>query len=180
MKIKHDKRIKWFVPFYLFISVIFDAALPAIFPVAFLGSNQIVISQLTLYMLTLFCFYFKDSSLVLYAGIFGLLVDSYNTTVLGLYASLYILLSLFILNIKKYLPKNSLMHLMLFIISIFVVQFAVFVFYRETGHTTVILTEFLALRLWPTIMFNLVLSFMMYFPSKWVIHSIGYDRYIIM
>lgn len=180
MKINRDKRIKWFLPFYLFLSIIVDSALPAIFPQAFLGNDQIIVSQLSLYMLTLFAFYFRDESILIYAFIFGLLVDSYNTTILGIYGALYVIVALLIVKLKRYFPKNALVHTMLFIVAISMVQFIVFVFYRETGFTTTILTEFLALHLWPTIIFNVVLSFVMYFPAKWIINSLGYDRYIII
>lgn len=180
MKMNRDKRIKWFLPFYLFVAIIIDAALPAIFPHAFLGNDQIIVSQLSLFMLTLFAFYFRDESILIYALIFGLLIDSYNTTILGIYGSLYFLIALFIVKTKKYFPKNTLVHLMLFILTICLSQFLIFVFYRETGHTTVTLTEFLALHLWPTIIFNVVLSFVMYFPSKWILESLGFERYYIM
>lgn len=180
MKINRDRRIKWFLPFLLFVSIIFDAALPAIFPVAFLGNGQTVVSTMALYFLTLFAFYFRDETILLNALIFGLLTDSYNTTIVGIYGTLYVLVTYFILKTKRHFPKISAVHIMLFLVAITFCQFIVFVFYREVGYTSVILTEFLAMQLWPTLIFNLVLSFLMYFPSKGLLRWLGYESYIIM
>lgn len=180
VKISRDRRIKWFLPFFLFVSIMIDSALPAIFPVAFLGNDQTIVSHLALYFLTLIAFYFKDDSILVNAVIFGLMQDSYNTTILGIYASAYYLITLLILKTKRFFPKNSLIHVMLFLVSITVIQFGVFVFYRETGFTGVTLTEFLAMQLWPTMIFNLVLSFLMYFPSKSLVHWLGYERFVIL
>lgn len=180
MKINRDRRVKWFLPFLLLISIIIDSALPAIFPMAFLGNDQTVVSRLALYMLTLFAFYFREDSLLLNAFIFGLLTDSYNTTILGIYASIYFIIAYIILKIKKYFPKNTIIHMMLFVVSITITEFLVFVFYRETGYTVITLTEFLATQLWPTLIFNLVLSFLMYLPSKGLLSWLGYENYIII
>lgn len=157
-----------------------DAALPAIFPVAFLGNNQIIVAQLALYFLTLFAFYFREETLLINAFVFGMVTDSYNTTILGIYATLYVVITYVIIKTKRYFPQNAMIHLMMYLVAIAAIQFCVFVFYRETGYTTVTLTEFLAVQLWPTLIFNLVLSFLMYFPSKLVLNWLGYERYVIL
>ncbi|MBD3948691.1 rod shape-determining protein MreD [Tuanshanicoccus lijuaniae] len=180
MKINRDRRVKWFLPFLLFVSIIIDSALPAIFPVAFLGNNQTIVSQLALYFLTLFAFYFRDETILLNALIFGLLTDSYNTTILGIYGALYFIIAYVIIKVKKYFPKNAAVHIMLLLVASALCQFVVFVFYREFGYTTVTLTEFLATHLWPTLIFNVVLSFLMYFPSKGLLQWLGYENYIIL
>ncbi|MGY3814889.1 rod shape-determining protein MreD [Globicatella sulfidifaciens] len=180
MKINRDRRIKWFLPFFLFFSIIIDSALPAIFPVAFLGNDQTIVSHMALYILTLFAFYFRDESILINALIFGFLTDSYNTTILGIYASIYFIVTYLILKTKKFFPKNTILHMMLFIVAITITEFIVFVFYREVGYTIITLTEFLATQLWPTLIFNIVLSFLMYFPSKALLSWLGYENYIII
>ena len=70
--------------------------------------------------------------------------------------------------------------MMLFIVAITITEFIVFVFYREVGYTIITLTEFLATQLWPTLIFNIVLSFLMYFPSKALLSWLGYENYIII
>ena len=68
---------------------------------------------------------------------------------------------------------------MLFIVAISIVDFVVFVFYFELGMTNVVLSRFLVDRLGPTLIFNTVLSFLMYYPTKQILNWLGYEEYII-
>lgn len=179
LKINRDRRVKWYLALLLFFGIIIDSALPAIFPTAFLGSGQTIISHVTLYVLVLFAFYFRDGSILFNAFVFGLIADSYNTTILGLYATLYLLVALFVIKVKKYLPKKSLVQILLFLLTVAFVDFSIFVFYRETGHTTMALTPFLANNLGPTMLYNIVLTFILYFPSRGLLNLLGFENYLI-
>lgn len=179
MKISRDRKIRWVVPLMLFIGIIIDAALPAIFPSAFISGPQIIVSHLSLYFLVTFAFYFRDSQILFFSFLFGLLYDSYNTTLLGLYATIFFLVVYTIFKTKKYLPKKPLINFMLFIVAISAVDFLVFVFYFELGMTNIGLSRFLVDRLGPTLIFNTVLSFLLYFPTKTVLSWLGYEDYII-
>lgn len=179
MKISRDRKIKWVVPLLLFIGIIIDAALPAIFPKAFISGPQIIVSHLSLYFLVTFAFYFRDSQILWISFVFGLLYDSYNTTLLGLFATLYFLIAYIILKVKKFFPKKAIINFMLFIVAITVIDFVVFVFYFELGMTNVVLSRFLVDRLGPTLIFNTVLSFLFYYPTKKILNWLGYEDYII-
>ncbi|WP_124057572.1 rod shape-determining protein MreD [Vaginisenegalia massiliensis] len=179
MKMTRDRKIRWFVPLMLFLSVMIDSALPAIFPKAFLDPAQTIVSHLTLFCIITFAFYFKDAHIVLYGFIFGLLTDSYNTLLLGLYATLYFFVALIVVRIKKFFPRKAFVHYMFFIVAISFVDFLVFVFYKELNMIHVVLTEFLVQHLTPTLIFNTVLSFALYFPTKWILSWLGYEDYII-
>ena len=179
MKTSRDRKAKWLVPFLLFIGIIIDAALPAIFPGAFIGSTKIIISHLVLYYIVTFSFYLRDTKILFYAFIFGLLYESYIATLLGLYGSLYFLVAYLIVKLRKFFPKKALIHFMLFIVAITVVDFIVFVFYFELGLTSVTLTSFLVDRLGPTLIFNVVLAFLLYLPTKQVLNWLGFEEYII-
>ena len=67
MKISRDRKARWLIPLLLFIGIIVDAALPAIFPGAFIGSSQIIISHLTLFYIVTFSFYLRDTHILFYA-----------------------------------------------------------------------------------------------------------------
>lgn len=179
MQTSRDRKAKWLVPLLLFVGIIVDAALPAIFPGAFIGSSQIIISHMVLYFIVTFSFYFRDSNIMIYAFIFGLLYESYIATLLGLYATLYFLVAFLIIRLRKFFPKKAAIHFMLFIIAVSVVDFAVFVFYFELGFTGVTLTTFLVERLGPTLIFNVVLGFLLYLPTKQILSWLGFEEYII-
>lgn len=179
MKTNRERKAKCLVPLLLFIGIIIDAALPAIFPGAFIGSTQIIVSHLVLYYIVTFSFYLRDTNILLYAFIFGLLYESYMATLLGLYASLYFLIAYLIIKSRKYFPKKAFINFMLFIIAVTIVDFVVFAFYAELGYTNVTLVTFLVDRLGPTLIFNVVLAFLLYLPTKQILNWLGFDEYII-
>lgn len=179
MKISRWQRIKWAVPLVLYLTTIIDSALPSIFPTQFLGHSQTIISHLTLFYIINFAFYFRDSNILLYSFLFGLFYDSYNTTILGLYAILYWMIAYFILKIKRYFPKRPIILALLFLLIISALDFCVFVFYREINFTSITLTNFLADRLTPTLIFNIVFMILLYIPNKHLLRWLGYEDYII-
>lgn len=179
MKINRWQRLRWTIPLVLFLTTIIDASLPAIFPHAFLGNQQIIISHITLYFITTFAFYFRDGNMLFYSFLFGLFYDSYNTTILGLNASIYFAIAYFIMNIKKYFPKKPVIHFMLYIVSIVVLDFLVYLFYSELGYANISVTIFMVSRLSPSLIFNTVMAIVLYFPTKSLMRWLGYEDYII-
>lgn len=179
MRINRWQRLKWTIPLVLFLTTIIDAALPAIFPTAFLGHGQIIVSHITLYYLVTFAFYFRESNILIYSFIFGLFFDSYNTTVLGVYATLYFIIAYIIVKVKVYFPKKMLIHAMLFIVSVVLLDTLVFIFYSELGYAGISMTTFLVSRLSPTLIFNVVMAIILYFPTRSLLNWLGYEDYII-
>lgn len=180
MKVNHRQRLRWIVPLVLFMMTIIDAALPAIFPRAFLGSGQVIISHLTLYFIVLFAFYFRDSNILLWSVIAGLFHDSYNTTFLGLYATLYFLISYIVLKTKQFFPKSPLVFYMLFIVLVTLLDFVVFIFYTEIlDYASLSVLHFLVNRLGPTLIFTTVMCILLYLPSRNLLRWLGYESYII-
>lgn len=179
MKVQNERKLRIFIPIILYMSMIIDSALPAIFPSQFLGSEQKIVPHILLYMIVLFAFYFKDGKILLYSFLAGLIVDSYTTTVIGLYAFAYVTIAFIIHKIKRYFPKKFIIHFMLMSLAICLVDFVIFVFWKETQMINVTLTIFVARHLVPTLIFNTVISLLLYFPSKTLLSWLGYEEYII-
>ena len=179
MKFNRWHRLKWTIPLILFLTAIIDAVLPAIFPKAFISPGQIIIPHITLYFIIVFAFYFRDSNILLYSFIFGLFYDSYNTMILGLYAAIYFIIAYSVVHTKKYFPKNSWILASFFVISFALLDLIVYLFYLKFGYTTIGINTFLASRLAPTFIFNIVLIIVLYYPTKWVLRQLGYEDYLI-
>lgn len=180
MASRRGSQLKWTVPLLLFLAVIIDAALPSIFPTAFLGHGQIISSHLFLYFVVTFAFYFRDANILINAFIFGLFYDSYNTTILGVNATIYLICAYLIVKIKKFFPKKSYIQFMLFIICITILDSVLYLFYLEINITNISMLDFLVNRLSPTLIFNTVMTIILYFPSKQLIRSLGYQDFIII
>ena len=172
--------LKWTVPLVLFIAVIIDAALPSIFPVAFLGYGQIITSHLFLFFVVSFAFYFRDSNILINSFIFGFFYDSYNTNLLGLNAALYVICAYIILKSKKYLPKNYYIQFMLYIVCISLLDTLTYLFYLEINVASITMIDFLVVRLTPTLIFNTVISILLYYPNKALIRWLGYQDFIVI
>lgn len=179
MRITRWQRLKWTIPIVLFLTTIIDASIPAIFPAAFLGNNQVIISHITLYYIITFAFYFRDSNILFYSFLFGLFYDSFNTTILGLYGTIYLFIAYATLLIKKYFPKKVVIHSLLVILFISILDFLVYLFYAEMGTTSMNLAVFLVNRLGPTLIFNIVMMIVLYFPTRSLLRWLGYEDYII-
>lgn len=179
MKVTRHRKIQWAIPLMLWLAMVVDVALPAIFPVQFLGNGQTIVSHLTLFLIVTVAFYFRDSPIIWYSLLIGLVFDGFSGLILGLYGTAYCLTAYVISKIKRYFPKKVWIHWLLFVVVITLVDFIVFVFYRETGYTMAILTQFIVNKLVPTLLFNTVLSFVLYLPMKSLLKWLGYEEYII-
>lgn len=173
------QRLKWMIPLILFVAVLIDAALPAIFPRAFLDNDYVITSHLVIYCIVLFAYYFRESNIVVSSFIFGLFYDSYNTTILGINALLFFFVALVIIKVKRSLPRNAMVHYMLFIIATIAVDIATYLFYSYFNLTAMDPSLFIVNRLAPTLIFNLVLGILLYFPSRRLMRWLGYEDYII-
>ena len=173
------QKLRWTIPLILLLTTIIDSALPAIFPTAFLAKNQIVVSHITLYFVVVFAFYFRDSWILPYSFIFGLFYDSYNTTILGLNAILYLIITIAVINFKRYLPKNTVINLMIFVVAITFLDSLVYIFYNRIGVTDISLLTYLTTRLAPTLIFNIVAALLLHFPKNAILNWLGWEDYII-
>ncbi|MGX7106737.1 rod shape-determining protein MreD [Hutsoniella sourekii] len=177
IKSTRSQRIRWTIPFILFLTTILDSALPAVFPVAFLGHNQVIIPHLTLYWIVTFAFFLRDSSILPWSFLAGLFYDGYNTTFLGLYGVIYLITTYIIHKSKKFFPHNVWIHLMLFIVAISFVDILVYLFYSELGVTQLAGSLFLVNRLGPTLIFNIVAFILLYFPTNSLLGWLGYTKF---
>ncbi|MBG9979672.1 rod shape-determining protein MreD [Facklamia lactis] len=174
-----ERNIKGIVPLILLIGLVIDSALPAMFPNQFIGNEQTIVSHLLVYFIVTFAFYLRNSYISFYSFIFGLLHDSYNTTLLGFYAIVYFLITWLILSIRRYFPRNAIVHFMLFIVMVSIIEFVTYFFYLKVGIAELDLRNFIITRLGPTLIFNTALSFFMYLPTRGLLQWLGYDDHII-
>lgn len=68
---------------------------------------------------------------------------------------------------------------MLFFVGIVILDALVYVFYNEIGTSMISMTGFLVSRLSPTLIFNIVMAIILYFPTRSLLNWLGYEDYII-
>ena len=180
MKVTRDRKLRWTIPIILFFSIIFDSALPAVFPREFVGDSQHIVSHMMLLWVVAFAFYFKDQDILWYSLLFGVIAELYNGTIVGVYMTCYWLIAFCVLRLKRYLPKYAMVYFMLLLLSIVLLDTLIFIFYHEVGLTTVTLSHYVVDNLVPTMIFNTVLYFVMYFPMRSVLTWLGYEKHYIV
>lgn len=159
-------RISVFIPLILFLALLLDGTLAFIFSAHFYTATDIYVPRLTLLCLLVFAFYAPRKNMILFSILFGLLYDSYYVGILGIYVALFPLVVYFVDKLNKILNPNFIVLSMLTIIMVSMLEFSVYGFYHMLELTTMDMSLFLAKRLGPTLLLNLLLFFIIYYPLK--------------
>lgn len=113
----------------------------------------------------LYAFYDDDGHLPLLAFAFGFIVDTYHANLIGLYAVLF---PLMVLLIKKYIvpvtPLNFVSIFYMSVSAIMVTEILVFALVRLVTSETMTLLRFVQHRLIITLVFNVLLLALIYWP----------------
>nr|WP_319219114.1 rod shape-determining protein MreD [uncultured Trichococcus sp.] len=154
----------YFIPLMLYLLLILDGFLINAFPGQFVSEEYILVPHLMLFGFVLFAYYFPKQPMQLYAVLFGLLFDSYYSGILGVYAVAFAVIVYFVKKMQKYLTENVFVLALLFISAIVMVDSFVFGFYSLMGITQLDFSAFASERLGPTIVLNIVLFILIYYP----------------
>jgi rod shape-determining protein MreD len=122
------------------------------------------VPHLALFGFVLFSYYFPKQPMQLYAVLFGLLFDSYYSGILGVYAVAFAVIVYFVKKMQRFLAENVFVLALLFIVAIVMVDSFVFGFYSLMDITQLDFSAFASERLGPTIVLNIVLFIVIYYP----------------
>ena len=110
--------------------------------------------------------------MLVYSLLFGLIYDSYYVGILGVYVLLFSLIIYLTEKLKKVLNPNPIVIGMMVIINLSLIETYLYLFYQVLGYTKINWTTFLADRLGPTLLLNLVLFIIVFYPLKKIIERI--------
>lgn len=154
----------YFIPLVLYVLLILDGFLINAFPGQFVSEEYILVPHLSLFGFVLFSYYFPKQPMQLYAVLFGLLFDSYYSGILGVYAVAFAVIVYFVKKMQRFLAENVFVLALLFIVAIVMVDSFVFGFYSLMDITQLDFSAFASERLGPTIVLNIVLFIVIYYP----------------
>ena len=155
----------YFIPVVLYVLLILDGFLINAFPGQFVSEEYILVPHLSLFGFVLFSYYFPKQPMQLYAVLFGLLFDSYYSGILGVYAVAFAVIVYFVKKMQRFLAENVFVLALLFIVAIVMVDSFVFGFYSLMDITQLDFSAFASERLGPTIVLNIVLFIVIYYPE---------------
>ncbi|MCM3512821.1 MAG: rod shape-determining protein MreD [Carnobacterium sp.] len=160
------------IPLLLAFFFLLDGVLTVVFSEYFLEGTKVMTPRLIILVLILMSFYIPRSKMLVYSLLFGLIYDSYYVGILGVYVLLFPLIIYLTEKLKKVLNPNPIVIGMMVIINLSLIETYLYLFYQVLGYTKINWTTFLADRLGPTLLLNLVLFIIVFYPLKKIIEHI--------
>ncbi|UJL44967.1 rod shape-determining protein MreD [Virgibacillus sp. NKC19-16] len=148
-----------YLPLILFLLLVLEGVALELLPSGLFMSDLIIVSHWVLVFLVLMAvFYDREHTYysVLYALIFGLLIDIVYTGILGVYMFSYALVIYIIHGLRRMLHSNIFVTLLLGVIGIALSDISVHTVFKAVGVTDIVWKDYFLYRLLPTVSANLL------------------------
>ncbi len=152
------------LPLILSACFILESLFAEFFPNGIFGVHKIFVPHLLLMVLIIMGIYYVRNRTILYAFIFGMLFDAFYTGILGVYLFVFPLTVYITTSLMKVLQANIFVSALVMIIDIAIAEFIVYGLNILISNTTMSVTDFLNMRLIPTLILNLVFYFILFYP----------------
>lgn len=163
-------KINVFAPVLILFGLLVDGLISVIFSEYLYTENgNVMVPRLIILILVLISFYLPRNKMILYAIIFGFLYDSYYVGVLGIYVAIFPLIVYVTDKLKQVLNPNPITIGMMFFINLSILETMLYWIYKILGFTVIDMNTFMAIRLGPTLLLNLVFFIVAFYPLKKVI-----------
>ncbi|GEO77883.1 rod shape-determining protein MreD [Companilactobacillus mindensis DSM 14500] len=135
----------------------------------------VILPQLMLMMIVMLTMRIDNRrQLIFYGIVFGVLYDSYYYGIIGLYTVLLPLLMVGIDHFKFLLVKNNMGYeLSIYFLSLTFLQSGIYLLERLLQQTSASVFDFITYTLGPTLLWNIVVLFILYIPianlSEWLV-----------
>lgn len=166
---------KLFLPLILFLLLIFEGGALEFLPAKIVSGNLYFIPHwVFLFLLLIAIFYDKENTgyAIIYAILFGLLIDIVYTGVLGVYMFSYALVIYFVHELRRVVLTNFYVVTILSIVMMILVELCIYLIYSVIGIADLAWMDYLIYRLFPTVTANIVFLLVFYplsrkFLTKW-------------
>jgi len=155
-----------FVPLVAILCFIAENLFVTLIPYDIALDNWIFVPRfIFLFLLFITIFYDKKTG-VLYAFIFGLLQDVIYAEIFGIYLFWYPFTIYLVYLLMKVLQSNIFMVSLVCILSVSFLEFGIYEIYMLIRETTMNVKQFVSLRLMPTVILNVVVFLLLFYPVK--------------
>ena len=160
-------KINIFAPLLIFFGLLVDGLISGAFSShLYTESGNVMVPRLIILILVLISFYLPRNKMILYGIIFGFLYDSYYVGILGIYVAIFPLIVYVTNKLKLVLNPNPITIGMMIFINLSILETMLYWIYKILGFTTIDMNTFMAGRLGPTLLLNLVLFIITFYPLK--------------
>ncbi|WP_077621362.1 rod shape-determining protein MreD [Sediminibacillus massiliensis] len=160
---------RFYLPLILLALLIFEGVALDFLPDSLTDGKWMIVPHWVLvYLVLITVFYDMERTYfsVLYALIFGLVIDIAYTSVIGVYMFIYALVVYLVHGLKKLLHTNFFVALLLVVIAVALVDTGLYIIYSFIGMTIFSWSEYLLVRLMPTVLANLLFFLILYPITK--------------
>ncbi|WP_062355473.1 rod shape-determining protein MreD [Bacillus kwashiorkori] len=162
-------RKKWGIPI---LSVVFFG-LESIYNIYFPGllpEDWLIIPRLLFFLFIFLAVYYDRNLALIYAFVFGLVMDIVFTEVYGIYLLWYPLVVYLVEKLMKILHNNLFIMAFVMIIAMVVLEFGLYGEYLLIGLNHISIDTFINFRLYPSLIANIIFYlFLSYLLKKWLL-----------
>lgn len=155
----------------LFLSVLTDGFISSAWAGSLETNLGLIVPRLIVLMIIILSFHYKENFMLVSAGIFGFIMDTYYLGFIGTYVVSFILVAYLTNNFKRIIQPNVLSYTLVSVIGLTVVETFVYSIMRILGVTSLSLQLFIVSRLGATLLFNAVIMLVFsYFIHRFILN----------
>ncbi|MGY3779061.1 rod shape-determining protein MreD [Isobaculum melis] len=156
------------IPFLLILFFLLDGIFSEAFSSTLHTADYYMTPRLIVILLAMLAFFLPRRQMMIYAILFGLFYDIYYTDILGLHIALFPVIVYINEKMKNLLSASAFVIGMMLIINISLLESGLYLFYRTVPRFSLNMdvSQFLSVRLGPTLMLNIVLFIILYYPIR--------------
>lgn len=156
---------RFYLPFFLLMTIVLEGVAFDFLPRSVVAEEWMVIPHWLLVLLVLITVFFDLEHTyfsVLYAILFGLMIDIVYTSVIGVYMFIYAIVVYIIHGLRKILHANFFVALSLTIIAVVMADTGLYIIYFFIGISPLLWDEYFFRRLIPTLIANVAFFALLY------------------
>lgn len=158
--------MKFFLPLIISLSFLFESVFVELLPEAFSTSETILVPHFLLVVIIFTTIYGNRKHGLIYGFIFGLLFDIVYTEIIGIHLFLLPFVTYIIAGIMKLLQTNIFVVSFVTLIGVTLLELGVYEMNFLIGITSMVFSDFLNIRLLPTIILNSIFIVIASYPLK--------------
>lgn len=162
---KSSRRIYW-VPLVMIVMFLLDGVVMNHFSPLLIESGYTLMPRMVIITLVMLTFWIDNPRMFWFAVIVGLMYDSYYSGILGVYMAIFAAIVRFAWVIRGRMSLNPFTLGVALVVLLSLTEVSVYGVYHIQGFTAMPWRDFLVQRLTSSIVLNLVLYYILYFPLK--------------
>ncbi|GAA0371306.1 rod shape-determining protein MreD [Alkalibacterium iburiense] len=160
----------------LFITLLLDGIVTSLFTAELQTSIGIMVPRLFVLTVIILAFHLEPRHIYILTIVFGFIYDSYYSGILGIYMTVLMLITYFVITLRPYLETHLWVLILISIILLTINEFFIFAVYRVLDLTSLTAQAFMAERLGATLALNTIFIVVLGYPLKQVAEIIKMEK----